>query len=50
MWNWDEIARSFDFRNDAKPKMPTVPDVDLYKGLIQKTKDYKISCIGSWHC
>ena len=35
MWNWNEIARSFDFRNIAKT--PTVSRLLIdYKGLIKK--------------
>ena len=37
MWNWNEIARSFDFRNIAKT--PTVSRLLIdYKGLIKKLK------------
>jgi hypothetical protein len=37
MWNWSEIARSFDFRNIAKT--PTVSRLLIdYKGLIKKLK------------
>jgi hypothetical protein len=42
MWNWYEIARSFDFRNDAKPKTPTVSRLLIYiKALSKRQKTIK---------
>ena len=46
MWNWNEIARSFDFRNDAKPKTPTVSRLLIYiKALSKRQKTIKFPAL-----
>ena len=46
MWNWNEITRYFDFRNDAKPKTPTVSRLLIYiKALSKRQKTVKFPAL-----